>query len=128
MVSLANAPVALYNVTWQNYFSNVILPSQRNAAYTLRTSMTFVASIVVIQLTGIILGSVLSDQTRIWLYQVCYWLALALAILQLKVLRQAPPDHAALSGKSSTPGRSWRSALSRWSRMPAGTWPGRCFS
>ncbi|MEA4890664.1 MAG: MFS transporter [Clostridiaceae bacterium] len=92
MVSMANAPMALYNATWQNYFSDVVPVSRRNNHYTLRTSMTFFAGIVVIQVTGIILGNARSDSQRILMYQVCYWLSFVISLLQLIVLRQGPRD------------------------------------
>jgi len=106
MVALANAPIALYNATWQNYFSNVIPPAGRNAAYTLRTSMTFVAGVIIVQLAGIILGSATSDLVRIRIYQICYWLAFLISVLQYLVLRRAPQDHTA------QPATGWRDLLS----------------
>ena len=92
MISLASAPFALYNATWQNYFSDIIPVSQRNSFYTLRTSMSYLACIVVIQAVGVILGHAASDSQRIWLYQCCYWLAFIFSLLQLAVLRQSPRD------------------------------------
>ena len=92
VVSLANAPVALYNTSWQNYFSDIIPAAERNAAYSRRTSRTFIVSIIVIQLTGSILGGVARDAVRITLYQACYWLAMLCSLLQWLVLRRAPPD------------------------------------
>jgi hypothetical protein len=91
-ISLASAPLALYNATWQNYFSDIVPTGQRNSYYTLRTSMTYFACIVVVQAVGIILGHAASDSQRIWLYQCCYWLAFLFSILQLLVLRQSPRD------------------------------------
>lgn len=90
MISLANAPLALYNVTWQNYFSDIIPPGKRNSIYTMRMSMTFIAGIVVVQAVGIILGRAANDNLRIWLYQGCYWLAFIFSLLQLRVLRSSP--------------------------------------
>ncbi len=92
MISLANVPIALYNTSWQNYFSDIVQPADRNSYYTLRTSMTFFAGIVVIQAVGIILGGTRSEQVRIWLYQGCYWLAFAITWMQLRILRQSPQD------------------------------------
>lgn len=92
MISMANAPLALYNTTWQNYFSDIIPIGQRNSFYTMRTSMTYFAGIVVVQAVGIILGNASSDGRRIWLYQCCYWLAFMFSMLQLFVLRQSPRD------------------------------------
>ncbi|HBP37868.1 MAG TPA: hypothetical protein DD640_03850 [Clostridiales bacterium] len=90
LVSLANAPVVLYTTTWQNYFSDIIPADQRNYAYTRRTSMTFLASICTVQLTGIVLGSARTDEIRITLYQFCYWLAFTVSLVQFLVLRRAP--------------------------------------
>ena len=92
MISLASAPLALYNATWQNYFSDIVPVSQRNSFYTLRTSMTYFACIVVVQAVGLILGHAASDSQRIWLYQCFYWLAFIFSLLQLVVLRQSPRD------------------------------------
>ena len=82
MISLASAPLALYNATWQNYFSDIVPVSQRNSFYTLRTSMTYFACIVVVQAVGLILGHAASDSQRIWLYQCFYWLAFIFSLLQ----------------------------------------------
>jgi MFS family permease len=91
-VSLANAPVALYNATWQSYFSNIVVPEERNFYYARRTSMTFFAGLIIMQIVGFILGSIQSGATRIFLYQCCYWLTFLISLLQLKVLRRAPKD------------------------------------
>lgn len=90
MIALANAPMSLYNTTWQNYFSDVVQPQQRNSLYTMRTSMTFAAGILVVQITGLLLGQAISDEARIRLYQICYLLAFAFSILQWLMLRQSP--------------------------------------
>ena len=89
-ISLANAPVALYNTTWQSYFSEIVPVESRNSYYTRRTGMTFFAGIIIVQAVGIILGSAKTDGSRIWLYQGCYWLAFIAAVFQMKVLRRAP--------------------------------------
>lgn len=92
MIALASAPLALYNASWQNYFSDIVPVSRRNNYYTLRTSMTFFAGIVVVQVIGLILGGAGSDSRRIQLYQICYWISFAVSLLQLLVLRRAPRD------------------------------------
>ncbi len=89
-IALANAPVALYNATWQNYFSEIVPMSERNTYYARRTAMTFLAGMLVTQLVGIVLGSVGNEALRTWLYQGCYWLALAAAIVQARTIRRAP--------------------------------------
>ncbi len=91
-VSLANAPMALYNATWQSYFSDIVSIEDRNAVYAVRTSMTFIAGMFTLQITGIILGSIQSESVRILLYQICYWLSLIVSIIQFRVLRRAPSD------------------------------------
>lgn len=90
MVALANAPMSLYNTTWQNYFSDVVPVSNRNNLYTMRTSMTFAAGILIVQVTGLLLSQAADDTTRIHLYQGCYFLAFAFSILQWLVIRQSP--------------------------------------
>ncbi|HBP37579.1 MAG TPA: hypothetical protein DD640_02340 [Clostridiales bacterium] len=90
LISLANAPVALYTTSWQNYFSDIIPAEQRNAVYTRRTSRTFIASVITVQAIGLILGGARTDTIRITLYQCCYWLAFAVSLLQCLVLRRAP--------------------------------------
>lgn len=89
-ISLANAPIALYNATWQSYFSEIVPVDSRNSYYARRTGMTFFAGIVIVQAVGIILGSAKSDGMRIWLYQGCYWLAFIAAVVQMRVIRRAP--------------------------------------
>jgi hypothetical protein len=90
MVALANAPMSLYNTTWQNYFSDVVPVNNRNSLYTLRTSMTFAAGIIIVQVTGLLLNQAASETARIHLYQGCYFLAFAFSILQWLVIRQSP--------------------------------------
>lgn len=92
IIALANAPVALYNTTWQSYFSNVVPIHERNSYFTRRTSMTFFASIIILQGVGLILGSAQNEAVRLVLYQCCYWLAFLVSILQYRVLRRGPND------------------------------------
>jgi MFS family permease len=113
LVSLANAPVALYNTTWQNYFSEIVPAEQRNSAYTQRTSMTFIAGTLVVLFTGFILSSARTDQSRILLYQVCYWFTFACSLIQLQVLRQAPRH---IYEQSSTTWRDFGKALQEIAR------------
>jgi hypothetical protein len=82
--------MSLYNTTWQNYFSDIVGPHQRNSLYTMRTSMTFAAGILVVQITGLLLGQAVSDEARIRLYQICYLLAFIFSIVQWLMLRQSP--------------------------------------
>lgn len=90
MITLANAPMSLYNTSWQNYFSEIVEPGRRNNLYTMRTSMTFAAGIIVVQATGLMLSRAADDNVRIMLYQACYFLAFAISILQWLVIRQSP--------------------------------------
>lgn len=110
-ISLANAPVALYNATWQSYFSDIVPVESRNSYYTRRTSMIFFAGIIVVQIIGIILGSAKTEEFRIWLYQSCYWLAFIIAVVQMRVLRRAP---GIVSAQVST---GWRDLLAAGREM-----------
>ncbi len=91
-IALANIPLVLYNTTWQNYFSDVIPAERRNSHYTLRTSLTFIASIITVQASGILLGSIQTESVRIIIYQCSYWLAFLVSLIQLRVMRQLPND------------------------------------
>ena len=110
-IALANAPVALYNTTWQSYFSDIVPAHERNSYFTRRTSMTFFAGIVILQGVGLILGNIRTDAMRIVIYQFCYWLAFLVSILQFFVLQRAPQDpgeHAATGLKDlAAAGREW---------------------
>ncbi len=99
IIALANAPVQLYNTTWQNYFPDVVAIRERNQVYTSRTSLTFTAGIVIVQLTGLLLGRAGDRPLRTYLYQMFFILAFVAVLLQLRLLRKLPEVISPSSGQ-----------------------------
>lgn len=98
VIALANVPVQLYNSTWQNYFTDAVAFNDRNTAFTTRTSLTFIAGVLTVQLTGLLLGWAGDRPLRMWMYQTFYFLTLVVAILQLRKLKQMPDATSPSSG------------------------------
>jgi MFS family permease len=102
MISLANVPLVVYNTSWQNYFSNIVPPANRNDYYTRRTSMTSFAGILVVQAVGLLLGSIQSAPLRILIYQICYWLAFLVSLLQFRIFHRLPNNFQEFTSKGKS--------------------------
>lgn len=99
IIALANAPVQLYNTTWQNYFTDAVSLGDRNTVFTTRTSLTFTAGIITVQMTGLLLGWAGDRPLRMWLYQAFYLLALGAVLLQVRLLKRLPDVVSPSSGQ-----------------------------
>ncbi len=96
LFALTNAPLALYNTSWQAWFSDVVPPALRNDTYAHRTKLTYLVGAIVLLGTGLLLAYAPgSDGDRIRLYQVFYGLAFLVSFVQLRFLRgvRTPPPH-----------------------------------
>lgn len=85
LLVIANIPMTLYNSSWQAFFSDVSLPSDRTMIYSYRTKMNTAVGIVFPLITGMILTAA-SGQGKILVHQIYYFLAFPLALCQCLVL------------------------------------------
>jgi len=84
-----NFPMSLYGSSWQSFFSDVALPSDRSEIYAHRTRMNTAVGIVFPLIIGLILTAV-SGRGKILVHQIYYFLALPLAVGQAFLLRKIP--------------------------------------
>jgi Major Facilitator Superfamily. len=88
LIALSSAPMTVYNISWQAYFSDVMADESRNRALTLRTRGTFIIGIVTPLITGVMLSSVKSNAGKIKFHQGFIWVACILLILQIMSLKK----------------------------------------
>ncbi len=90
-ISVASGPLALYNVSWQAYFSDILPSDARNRAYATRTRMVFFIGIVAVLGVGLALARFpRSDGDRILMYQGMFFLAALLVVPQWRILSRLP--------------------------------------
>ncbi len=77
-----NAPMSLYNMSWQAFFSDVVSESERNEVYSHRTRMNTAIAMVFPLLVGAIL-TLASGKAKITVHQIYYWLTFPLALIQV---------------------------------------------
>jgi MFS family permease len=87
LLVLVNVPLSLYNSSWQTFFSDAVLPEDRNHVYSHRTRMNTAVGIVIPLVAGAILSAV-SGSGKIMVHQIYYWLAFPLALGQVLILRK----------------------------------------
>lgn len=87
LLAISSAPMTIYNVSWQAYFSDVVHPNGRNRVLAVRTSLSFLIGISITLLAGALLSSASSNAEKIRLHQVFLWLAAALLLIQIFVLK-----------------------------------------
>jgi len=87
-IALAGAAIALYNLTWQAYFPEVVVSEQRNRVLTFRARVTMIIALVIPLISGGILAAVPSHEGKIIVHQVFYALVGVLLIANALFLRQ----------------------------------------
>ena len=87
-IALANVSIAMYNLSWQAYFPEVVEESQRNAVLTFRARVTMIVSIVMPLISGGILAFVASESGKIIVHQIFYVLVGALLVANAIFLRR----------------------------------------
>ena len=90
LLSISSAPMTLYNVSWQAYFSDVIHPNGRNRVLAIRSSLSFLMGITITLTAGALLSSASTNADKIRLHQMFLWAAALLLLVQIIVLRRIP--------------------------------------
>lgn len=90
LLSISSAPMTLYNVSWQAYFSDVIHPNGRNRVLAIRSSLSFLMGITITLTAGALLSSASTNADKIRLHQMFLWAAALLLLIQIIVLRRIP--------------------------------------
>lgn len=81
-------PMTIYNVSWQAYFSDMVSSEEQNHIITYRTALTFVIGIIIPFVSGTLLASATTNEGKIRLHQIYFWIGAALLLIQIIVLNQ----------------------------------------
>lgn len=90
LLALSSAPMTIYNVSWQAYFSDVVHPNGRNSILAVRSGMSFLIGVTITLTGGALLSSATTNDEKIVLHQIFMWLAAALLLVQVYVLKKIP--------------------------------------
>jgi MFS family permease len=90
LLALSSAPMTIYNVSWQAYFSDVVHPNGRNRILAVRSSLSFLMGITITLTGGALLSSASTNAEKIRLHQIFLWVAAALLLIQVYVLKKIP--------------------------------------
>jgi len=88
LLSLSTAPMTIYNVAWQAFFSDAVHPNARNDILALRTAVAFLAGVTIILACGSLLSHAVTNSRKILFHQIFFWVAALLLVLQVLVLRK----------------------------------------
>jgi MFS family permease len=95
LLALSSAPMTIYNVSWQAYFSDVVHPNSRNGVLAVRSSLSFLMGVTITLTGGALLSSAATNAEKIRLHQIFLWSAAALLLIQVFVLKKIPGESAA---------------------------------
>lgn len=93
IIALMNWPFSVFNISWQSFFSDVMV-SKFNSAFTKRTHVATTLGTTTALAAGLLLSYIpRNDSERIMLYQIFFFLSFILAIVQSWLLSKvsAPP-------------------------------------
>lgn len=93
IIALMNWPFSVFNISWQSFFSDVMV-SRFNAAFTKRTHVSTFVGTAVSLTAGLLLSYIpKNDGQRIIMYQLFFFLSFILAIVQSWLLNKvsSPP-------------------------------------
>lgn len=90
LLAMSSAPMTLYNISWQAYFSDVVHPNGRNSVLAVRSSLSFLMGITITLTSGALLSSASTNADKISLHQIFLWIAASLLIIQIIVLGKIP--------------------------------------
>lgn len=94
LLSISTAPMTVYNVSWQAYFSDVVVKDEdRNSVLTVRNRINFLIGILIPLGCGAILASAKTIGLKLRWHQIYIWLACFLLILQMFVLKKIQSRH-----------------------------------
>lgn len=92
LLALSSAPMTIYNVSWQAYFSDVVHPNGRNSILALRSSLSFLIGISITLTGGALLSSASTNSEKIRLHQIFLWTAALLLLVQIFILKRIPGE------------------------------------
>jgi len=87
-IALANVSNAMYNLSWQAYFPEVVKEDARNAVLTFRARITMLVSLAMPLVSGGILAAVASHEGKVMVHQLFYLLVGVLLIANALFLRK----------------------------------------
>lgn len=93
IIALMNWPFSVFNISWQSFFSDVMV-SKFNLAFTKRTHVSTILGTTTALVAGLLLSYIpRNDSERIMMYQLFFFLSFILAIVQSWFLSRvtAPP-------------------------------------
>jgi len=94
LLSISTAPMTVYNISWQAYFSDVVTwDERRNSVLTVRNGINFLLGIIMPFCCGALLASAETVEQKLTLHQIFVWLACILLLLQISVLRKIKGGH-----------------------------------
>lgn len=94
LLALSSAPMTIYNISWQAYFSDVVHPNGRNSVLAVRSSMSFLIGITITLTGGALLSSASTNAEKIRIHQMFLWVAAAFLLIQIYVLNRIPSESA----------------------------------
>lgn len=97
LLAVSAAPMALYNASWQAFFSDVVPGAYQNRTLSVRSKLLFITGVAVPLVTGALLAGVASTEGKIRYHQLFLWAAAACILVQVLVLRRIE------GGETATP-------------------------
>ena len=88
LLAASVGPMTIYNVSWQAYFSDMVNAEEQNHIYTWRTALTFVIGIIIPFVSGSLLALAVTNNSKIRIHQIYFWIGAALLFIQILVLKQ----------------------------------------
>jgi len=88
LFAVSVGPMTIYNVSWQAYFSDMVNEEKQNHIMTYRTALTFVIGIIIPLVSGSLLALATTNDSKIRIHQIYFWIGAALLLLQILVLNQ----------------------------------------
>lgn len=89
LLSVSTAPMTVYNISWQAYFSDVVVKNEAiNSILTVRNGINFLVGVIVPLVCGAILASAETVGKKLLWHQIYIWLAALSLILQIFVLKR----------------------------------------
>ena len=88
LLAVSVGPMTIYNVSWQANFSDMVNAKEQNHIMTYRTALTFVIGIVVPFISGSLLAAANTNDGKIRLHQIYFWIGAVLLLIQILVVNQ----------------------------------------
>lgn len=88
LLAASVGPMTIYNVSWQAYFSDMVNAEEQNNIYTWRTALTFVIGIIIPFVSGSLLALAVTNDSKIRIHQIYFWIGAVLLFVQIFVLNQ----------------------------------------